>query len=371
MSYNGYSNKQNIIPNYTDTNKYLLDSYPDWNMFLDKLSLTVSRDYFFIDDTVKAFNEAYELNKDMKSRGIKNVEYIISKKGSGYYQAEYKIHFTRYDRDSKSSVVDWNNHVLIQLNARCKGAKGIRIEYNPGKLTKGNIDSLNELISSVCDYTFAQLIALGTVTRIDVTCDVRGLILDKLLVHVVGKRKLNIHTNNGLLESCYFGTPAADYYCVYQKNIQDLSVTGRVVRFEARLKPNMPLSELHSLPNPFIKMRVYDVHRPTGLSGSVRAYYRWFISQSRQYGLRKTLDATSYGMVCSYVHILTEKAFNFIDADKWEEVFAGALRKGHLYKLKKPKIPKKYLLQVKPISTKDYEDIDVCDDDIDDDHDDL
>lgn len=45
MSYNCYSNKQNIISICTDTNKNLLDSFADWVFFIDKISMTISKDY--------------------------------------------------------------------------------------------------------------------------------------------------------------------------------------------------------------------------------------------------------------------------------------------------------------------------------------
>jgi hypothetical protein len=104
--------------------------------------------------------------------------------------------------------------VLIQAGPKKKGiTHALRLEFNPRRLGKQGITVLKSQLESLVlgplvsdGLNFDDIIAKGTVTRVDIAVDLVGIRVDQLDVRFLGQGKSHwYYSEKGQAETGYYG----------------------------------------------------------------------------------------------------------------------------------------------------------------------
>lgn len=193
----------------------------------------------------------------------------LEKQENGSYQ-EYGINWgPRGDYKTAIQVLmpgkpvsPWKkDFVLLQAGPRKQSMKGfVRVEFNPNCTGNEGLARLHEICEAgVLGISLHKCLAAATVTRLDLAADIFGPKLDNYLFEAPHKRVRALYTWLGNLTTEYLGKKGSNFVCIYDKGAQLKSSENAWLRIEARLKPQLPYSQLAKLKSPFSRIQVFDV----------------------------------------------------------------------------------------------------------------
>jgi hypothetical protein len=134
----------------------------------------------------------------------------------------------------------------------------LRAEWNPARF-----DAMQKayIFSSLDNYLDLPPPKIGQakVTRADLTVDLPGLKIGDYVFERTNSPVRRLIFKKGNLETIYLGKTAAGQACIYDKGAQLGDKTLTLTRVEVHCQPNRLAAELHTLSNPFSKIRILDV----------------------------------------------------------------------------------------------------------------
>ncbi len=207
---------------------------------LDKLSLTLS-----IDEVETAY---------ITDR-IYNSHHTSWSKGQNYRNRRYETNTElRLSEASQSEI-------MILSNPYSSSNANLQLELNPNRFLEVGCCYLWDNLLNLFDMDADRFCSITTVKRLDIACDVHPLVPDCIHAHAKGLQLGDIRTGpEGKLETVDIGYRGGKRsFCVYnrdkrtRKYVSDDQCTTRI---EARLKPDTSLSDIGSLPNPFLSLIV-------------------------------------------------------------------------------------------------------------------
>ena len=222
-------------------------------------------------------------------------------KEQGHFKkaAQFKSGAVSYRASVNLIVPPGDAQVLIQAGPKKKGiTHALRLEFNPSRLGKPGIAFLKTQIESLVsgplvsdDLSFDDIIAKGTVTRVDIAVDVVGIRVDKLDVRFLGDGKSHwYYSNKGQPETGYYGikqnkkkqnSPAPWITYNKRQEIKDKGPEGGKqlygglshTRIEFHAIQKKPFAKLGTLANPFDTISLAYPQAPKGIKPYAWAFF--------------------------------------------------------------------------------------------------
>ena len=208
---------------------------------------------------------------------------VIKTKVKGNYGISARIPYP----DDDGVIDPAGKHVLFQVkNPKTAAKSQIRIEYNPFYISDIAEAHLDVIILGLIGVTFYELIGYSKVTRVDVYKTIMGHSPMDFLFHGKWKKNAQAHWSckNGL-ETLYLGNSTGNQFVIYNKSIQDGSqeAIGDTIRIECRIKVNLPIKQLASMPCPFDRLSIVSMACKKPPLGT--AHWRAFQDSCRMRGI--------------------------------------------------------------------------------------
>ena len=229
-------------------------------------------------------------------------------------EAEQKVHFksagqfqtgaVQYKASVKLVVPPDGEEVLVQAGPKKPGlAHDLRLEFNPSRLGPAGTAFLKKQLEAVLvdALDFSHVVATGTVTRLDIAVDVVGIRISDLDVRFLGEGKSHwYYSSIGQPETGYLGIKKSDKNAPWtaynkRKQLKDTSSGGGEqlygglshTRFEYHALPKKPVTDLKSVPNPFMQISVAHPIAPKGIKP-----YAWqfFLDACQRRGYEEALS---------------------------------------------------------------------------------
>ena len=222
-------------------------------------------------------------------------------KEQGHFKkaAQFKSGAVSYRASVNLIVPPGDAQVLIQAGPKKKGiTHALRLEFNPSRLGKPGIAFLKTQIESLVtgplvsdDLSFDDIIAKGTVTRVDIAVDVVGIRVDKLDVRFLGDGKSHwYYSNKGQPETGYYGikqnkkkqnSPAPWITYNKRQETKDKGPEGGKqlygglshTRIEFHAIQKKPFVKLGTLANPFGTISLAYPQAPKGIKPYAWAFF--------------------------------------------------------------------------------------------------
>ena len=260
-------------------------------------------------------------------------------KEQGHFKkaAQFKSGAVSYRASVNLIVPPGDAHVLIQAGPKKKGiTHALRLEFNPSRLGKPGIAFLKKQIESLVsgplvsdDLSFDDIIAKGTVTRVDIAVDVVGIRVDKLDVRFLGDGKSHwYYSNKGQPETGYYGikqnkkkqnSPAPWITYNKRQEIKDKGPEGGKqlygglshTRIEFHAMQKKPFAKLGTLANPFDTISLAYPQAPKGMKPYAWAF---FLDACQRRGSEAALELLPGGALRKRYRQALDKAH----ADFWK-----------------------------------------------------
>ncbi len=178
-------------------------------------------------------------------------DYVPAKKSKG---------FTKARRLKLESVVNSKHWPHYQFVSNEDGVTKLRIDFVPVDLGSEGLLELNAWLSTLVPGGWSFFIKHGKVTRIDIATDVYGLTMADFLIIPSQCLTVKHFESDGILQTVELGKPKSNQTSIYDRYKKRLAKgqgnkVGPCVRIERKLRmPNLQLSELQKLKNPFGKL---------------------------------------------------------------------------------------------------------------------
>lgn len=216
-------------------------------LFCDKMSLT------------------YEPPIEDHAKIIVNVKMMLEE---GYAKPSYTPMY-----DKSISVFLGNStddKLLIQYRPKMVGPKFVRLEFNP---SKGFLPEIGLLLNMVFPQGVKGILEHSACTRGDLTVDCHGIDINDLLVWYPQFQRTQSFCRSGKLQTYYLGaTDSSLRICVYdlvaklkrenyKRNCKHEIPGHAVTRVEARVRKDVALKSLGTIPNPFKALHIATYSR--------------------------------------------------------------------------------------------------------------
>jgi hypothetical protein len=241
-------------------------------------------------------------------------------KEQGHFKkaAQFKSGAVSYKASVSLIVPPGDAQVLLQAGPKKKGtAHALRLEFNPRRLGKPGIAFLKSQIECLAlgpvvsdDLSFDDIIAKGTVTRVDIAVDVVGIRVDQLDVRFLGDGKSHwYHSKKGQPETGYYGikqnkkkqnSPAPWVTYNKRQELKDKGPEGGKqlygglshTRIEFHAIQKKPFAKLGTLANPFGTISLAYPEAPKGIKPYAWAF---FLDSCQRRGREASLELLPEG----------------------------------------------------------------------------
>jgi hypothetical protein len=150
------------------------------------------------------------------------------------------------------------DYVLLQACPKNGEGGYLRAEWNPARFAPMQKAHIVSSLDNHLDLP-PPMIGQAKVTRADLTVDLPGVKIDDYVFERTNSPIRRLILKKGTLETIYLGKSATGQACIYDKGAQLGDKTLILTRVEVHSKPNRSAVDLHTLKNPFSKIRVLDV----------------------------------------------------------------------------------------------------------------
>jgi hypothetical protein len=153
--------------------------------------------------------------------------------------------------------------MLVEVGPKGTGVSFFRIDFNPAHC---DMEAVAAFLQTVLPGGLQDVALKGKVSRIDLTVDFTGIHIDDLLVAYPGMQVSKGYYKSGNTETLYLGGyECAKLVVLYDKaqQVRHLNAkkqmkleipTDPTTRLEIRLRPDLGLTGLQTLGNPFLKL---------------------------------------------------------------------------------------------------------------------
>ncbi len=190
-------------------------------------------------------------------------------KGSQFLSAGSKAKWGKYKwakRIILPSVLDVKKCPLLQCAYTAMQITQLRIEFVPVDIGKAGMADLHASLSGLVPGGWAYFVEHGRVTRIDVTVDFPEVLMDDFHFLPVQGATTRQWRVNGKLQTYTHGKPKGNHTAIYDRKEKRIAKQKswedkQGMRIERRIKtpPIEKLTELPSLPNPFLGMNLVSM----------------------------------------------------------------------------------------------------------------
>ncbi len=239
----GCSNKAKTMVISTQTMKFQSKSLPQCSSpFIDRLSVVVN-----VHDQV--------LQSDLRGS-----HWWAAEDPADYVPAKASKGFKKAFRLKLPSVVNSKHWPHYQFASDDDGVTKLRIDFVPVDLGSEGMIELNAWLSTLVPDGWSFFIKHGRITRIDIATDVYGLTMADFLIIPPQCLTVKHFESDGLLQTVELGKPKSNQTSIYDRHKKRIAKGqgnkfGPCVRIERKLRmPNLQLSELPMLENPFGKL---------------------------------------------------------------------------------------------------------------------
>jgi len=150
------------------------------------------------------------------------------------------------------------DYVLLQADPKNGQGGYVRAEFNPARFDACQTAYIFSSLDNNLDLPPPQ-VGKAKVTRADLTVDLPGVKIGDYVFERTNSPIRRVILNKGRLETIYLGKTAAGQACIYDKGAQVGNDALTLTRVEVHCHPNRPAADLHTLKNPFTRLRVFDV----------------------------------------------------------------------------------------------------------------
>lgn len=139
----------------------------------------------------------------------------------------------------------------------------LRFEWSPANAGDIGYESVSDFINYLADHCHGITRHSFNITRLDFAVDITGVRPDDLIIDIAGmRRSAGDYDVNGRTETLEIGHKKGKRrYIIYDKTVEAATrrvVMPQVTRFEARLRDNFSTSDLQSISNPLLPVRVEE-----------------------------------------------------------------------------------------------------------------
>jgi hypothetical protein len=190
-------------------------------------------------------------------------------KGKQFLPAGSKAKWGQYKwakRIILPSVLDVKKYPLLQCAYTAKQITQLRIEFVPVDLGKVGMDELHMTLSDLVPGGWSYFVEHGRVTRIDVAADFPEVLMDDFHFLPIQGATTRQWRVNGKLQTYTHGKPKGNHTAIYDRKDKRIAKqksweNKQGMRIERRIKtlPIEKLTELPSLPNPFLGMNLVSM----------------------------------------------------------------------------------------------------------------
>ena len=277
---------------------------------------------------------------DLKAVVVQNLLHEIVE-GVGHWQSgAFKVGSVAYQASAKLMIPSSGDSVLVQAGPKKKTTThALRLEFNPAALGSSGIAFLKSQLESLVPdgLSFADIIANGKVTRVDIAVDIVGLHLAALLLsNKTGGKQHWYLSPEGKPETGYLGIQPKDKnakWKIYNKR-QDIKDKSKFpveqafgglsrTRLEYTYVTSKPFAKLAALENRFYEISLAYPKPPKGVKP-----YAWtfFIDSCVRRGQPAALALLPDGKLRkSYQKALDTAHVSFWRPDKIWEAWPDAL----------------------------------------------
>lgn len=243
------------------------------DIFIDKLSLS----YHTSECSAEAIRD--NISELKKSKALH-----IHQRGMDYQGRGYKYNF----------VIHITTHPLERFLVMCcplrPNSPQIIVELNPHRLSEADMFEFWDALELILLMEMEDFIEEATVSRLDLAFDASPLSPNSFEVFAnnlhLGDRRTGAR---GETTSFYLGSRKSDlHFCIYNRDEytrERVANNHGTTRFEARIKPHVPLRELHRVQNPFTKLKVIRA-LPQSVINELSTRHRMFWGAVQFHGLQ-------------------------------------------------------------------------------------
>ena len=168
-----------------------------------------------------------------------------------------------------------------------------RIEFNPNRAGPTGMVALRRRVAETLTNYASLLFSEGGLTRLDIAVDVSPVELNYLKTFAKGLALSSSKYGSGgrHLETIYLGSERSKLqFAIYDKfhETSRNQAFADTVRFEARLRYKMSVSDITAIANPFERLEIYDFFH-SAVAGQIPYKYQHFMDSVRQRGLHPAL----------------------------------------------------------------------------------
>jgi hypothetical protein len=228
------------------------------------------------------------------------------------------------------------NTVFMQAAPESKKKMAFfRFDFNPNTIGPSGVDAFRDLLEGILqpNFSYADIVKFGRMTRLDVACDILGVPIADLLLST-GKlgKTVAYYGVDGVLETSYLGkkkgiTP----FRVYNKTQEQLDKgidpeygLYPHLRCEASVIPQKPLYTLAAIANPFEELDIFRIAQAT----PPEAHHNWvhFADSCRQRSISGALNVIPEAVRSGYEMALGQSKIGIWQPqrvwEKWGKVVA-------------------------------------------------
>ena len=258
---------------------------------------------------------------------IKKAFYDASKDSSNFHPAPSR---DRRYRLNVAARLGPGTRLLAQAYPYNDATPFVRIDWSPAKAGPASIPITAARLAFLFPDGYDTFRLFGTVTRIDLALDVRGVNVNDLEFWPKRTCRTALFVDSrGRVETRYFGSSKSDaQWRIYDKR-RERAAKGAPVydyeltRIERVLRPRQPFKELVGLKNPFRDVTVFDltqVHPPVSPH-----YWQCFNYTCRLLGPRRALNLVPRSERLNFKHALIAAKPSWWRPDELWEAWPRAL----------------------------------------------
>jgi len=206
----------------------------------------------------------------------------------------------------------------------------VRIDWSPAKAGPDSMPVTAARLAFLFPDGYGTFRLFGTVTRIDLAVDVRGVNVNDLEIWPKRTRRTALFVDSrGRVETRYFGSSKSDaQWRIYDKR-RERAAKGapaydyELTRIERVLRPRLPFKDLLGLKNPYRDIAVFDLSKvkpPVPLH-----YWHCFNDSCRLRGPRRALNLVPKSKRPMFKHTLIAAIPNWWRPDELWEAWPHAL----------------------------------------------
>jgi hypothetical protein len=211
------------------------------------------------------FCDKLTINIDYKKLGEQHVllanikEFLgLNLHAKSYPSPQYQCRILIYEGEYPSKM-----QMLVEVGPKATGVSFFRIDFNPSHC---DMEAVAAFLQSVLPGGLQDVALKGKVSRIDLTVDFTGIHMEDLLVAYPGMQVSKGYYKSGNIETLYMGGyECAKLVVLYDKAQQVRHLNAKkqmqlevpiepTTRLEIRLHPDLGLTGLQTLGNPFLKL---------------------------------------------------------------------------------------------------------------------